>query len=82
MAEYMASMPIMNLTPGMVVRFEAISPTDGSQVSGVIVSNATLYANDAVGAGDGAGQSGPFMLVPGPTPVGNPGDGATVRGGL
>lgn len=66
MAELLATMPVLPLTPGCVVRFEAIDPTTGVPVSGVTVSLATIFATDLTGDETGLGNSGPFMLVPGP----------------
>jgi hypothetical protein len=62
-------MPVLPLTVGMQVRFEAISPTTGLAVSGVTVSNAVLYATDATLADGGLDAPGPYMLVPGPESV-------------
>ena len=56
----------MNLEGGYVVRINALDPTDGSQVTGVTVTNFTIYA-DNIGGGAAADLAvGPFMLVPGP----------------
>jgi len=58
--------PDLDLAAGWVIRVNALSPTDGSQVSGVVVSDFSLLVTDLTG-GDGQGlQVGPFMLVPGP----------------
>jgi len=46
------------------VEFVAISPTDGSTITGVTVSNMSIYFDDVGGGGSFA--YGPFMLVPGP----------------
>ena len=44
----------------------ALSPTDGSAVSGVTFSNMSIECDDLAG-GDGSGLVvGPYMLVPGP----------------
>lgn len=56
--------PEITLTPGYTVRFTATDPTTGALVSGVKVSQVSLF-------GDTAGLTleellGPFMLVPGP----------------
>lgn len=70
MTEVISSMPVLPLVVGMRVRFEAVDPTTGSPVAGVTVSNAVLYAVDVDGeAAGGTVDSGPYMLVPGPTPV-------------
>ncbi len=56
--------PDTALTIGCTVEFVAIDPTDGSTVTGVTVSNVSIYA-DATGDAT-LESSGPFMLVPGP----------------
>lgn len=66
MAELTASMPPLPLKDGMQVVFEAIDPTSGAPVSGVRISNATLYVREPEGASDTTPPAGPFMLVPGP----------------
>lgn len=55
----------VTLGPGYQIVFEAIDPTDGSPVSGVVVSNI------AIGAADGSGSTGgtldltPYLLPAG-----------------
>lgn len=63
-----APLPAVELTPGMVVKFEAISPTTGLAITGVTVSAVAIYVEegDASGGGVGTTEFGPFMLVPGP----------------
>jgi hypothetical protein len=51
MADLIAPLPILNLPPGAVVRFEAIDPTTAAAVAGVTISAATLYALDSSGEG-------------------------------
>lgn len=51
---------------GFTVRFAAVSPTDGSAVSGVTVSNVEVTGAPQAGGGAETLQLGPFMLVPGP----------------
>lgn len=84
MAELLATMPVLPLTSDCVVKFEAINPTTGAAVSGVTVSQAVIYAVDIEGESSGGSvDSGPFMLVPGPTPVGpSGGPPLVIRGGL
>lgn len=53
------------LAPGMSIVFEAISPTDGSAVSGVKVSAIGILAEGA-NVGSGTFASGAFLYVPGP----------------
>ena len=56
--------PNTPLGNGYSIEFVAIDPTTGNAVSGVTVSNASIYVE---GGEDGASlMSGPFMLVPGP----------------
>lgn len=68
MAEYqlIAPLPVVRLSATYRVRFEAIDPEDGSPVSGVVVSESVIFADD-----DGTGGAdiplGPFMYVPGPS---------------
>jgi len=58
--------PDLNLPAGYVVRVNAVSTTDGSQVTGVVIQNYSLVCEDLVnGTGQGL-EVGPFMLVPGP----------------
>ena len=78
MAELVASMPVLPLTGDCVVRFEAINPSTGVAVSGVTISQATIYAVDVDGDSADAVDSGPFMLVPGPTPAASPGSSTTI----
>ena len=69
MAELLSGMPVMPLLPGMRVQFEAIDILTGAAVSGVTVSLAAIYAVDSEDSTVAVGDSGPFMLVPGPVPV-------------
>lgn len=57
---------MLPLTVGMVVRFEAVSPTTGAPVAGVTVANATLYATDAGLPTDDKFESLPPLLTYGP----------------
>jgi hypothetical protein len=45
MAELIAPLPRATLVNGMVIAFEAIDPTTGAPVGGVIVSDVAIYAN-------------------------------------
>lgn len=56
--------PDTPLTNGCNVEFVAIDPTTGNAVSGVTISNASIYVESSGGAQSLA--SGVFMLVPGP----------------
>lgn len=77
MTELLSGMPVLPLTANMTVRFEAVSPTTGLPVAGVLVSNAVLYATDAHAENEPLGDIGPMMFVPGPTPVENVGTTST-----
>lgn len=44
--------------------FAAVDPTTGADVSGVVISNVNVTADDVLG-GTGGQNLGPFMLVPG-----------------
>lgn len=54
----------VTLGPGYQIVFEAIDPTDGSPVSGVVVSNIAIGAADAA-----TGQASPVDLTPFLLPV-------------
>jgi hypothetical protein len=52
---------------GWTVEWDAVDPSTGASVAGVIVSDANVTADDtSSGGGTGGFESGPFMLVPGP----------------
>ncbi len=53
------------LDNGCKVVFEALSPVDGSTVTGVAFTKGLLYVDVTQGEVTG-GTVGPFMLVPGP----------------
>jgi hypothetical protein len=56
--------PDTGLTSGATVQFVAIDPVTGNAVSGVTVSNVSIYADSS---GDATLEHlGPFMRVPGP----------------
>jgi hypothetical protein len=56
--------PECALVNGCSVQFVAIDPSDGSTVTGVTISNASIYV-ETTGSPESL-SSGPFMLVPGP----------------
>ena len=66
MAELTAPMPSLPLKNGMRVVFEAIDPTTGDPIAGVIVSIASLYVMDEKLEADTPTAAGPFMMTPGP----------------
>lgn len=57
-----AGFPDLDLLAGMTVTFEAINPTTGAAVGGVVISAGSIYGRD-LGAGDGANPPLP-LLVP------------------
>lgn len=58
--------PNLDLPAGYLVRVNAVDPTDGSQVTGVTVTDFSILCEDLTGGGGAGLQVGPFMLVPGP----------------
>ncbi len=68
-------LPSITIEPTMKLRIVAISPTTGAEISGVTAIRWAIYGETSQ-AGGGDTSSGPFMLVPGPVAVGNPGDSA------
>lgn len=57
----------LTLSPGYIIRFRATDPTTGADVTGVKVSNVSIFGDtDDPSAFDDAG---PFMWVPGPETV-------------
>ena len=54
------------VTGGYTLRFRAIDPTTGADVSGVKVSKVSVLATDQLAGATGQPIVGPFMLVPGP----------------
>lgn len=70
LAELMAGMPTLPLTSDCKIRFAAVDPLTGADVSGVTVARAIVYAVELDDSPGGvAVSSGPYMLVPGPTPL-------------
>ena len=60
----MAQVP---LTYGCTVSWEAIDPTTGATITGVVIRDATLYGNPLPPRDAGPiAPVGPYMLVPGP----------------
>ena len=58
--------PNLDLPDGYEVRFNALDPTTGAQVTGVVVTAATLYVQTLAGGATVDLNSGPFKLVSGP----------------
>lgn len=63
--ELTVPMPLVPLAPGGLVKLEAISPTTGAAVTGVLVANATITARDLSDTTN-LTPDGVFMWVPGP----------------
>ena len=61
-----AMAPDLDLGGSWVIEWDAVDPTTGASVPGVIVSNTSLQVAGDLGAGGLGDQYGPFMLVPGP----------------
>lgn len=62
-----APLPLnIELGGGWQIVWAAISPTDGSAVSGVTISNANVVATDVLGSAGGVPASYEPLLVPGP----------------
>lgn len=65
-----AAMPqLTELGYNTTIVLEAIDPTTGNPVNGVVVSNVDIWADISdLGSGGGTvvSPTGPFMLVPGP----------------
>lgn len=76
-----AGFPNIILRAGMKLVLEARDPTTDAAVTGVTCSRWSIYGEE-LETNELDPPSGPFMLVPGPAPVGNPGDGADIHGGL
>jgi hypothetical protein len=58
--------PELDLPDGYQVVFAAVDPTTGNPVTGVVVTNVSLFGT-ILGTGSGGQlELGPFMLVPGP----------------
>lgn len=58
--------PGLDIASGYFIQVNAVSPTDGSQVSGVVVSNFSLLVAETLNTASTGEATGPFFLVPGP----------------
>jgi hypothetical protein len=59
--------PDLDLRGGYTVEWDAVSPTTGASVAGVVVSNTSLLVSDLGTAGGQPVEAlGPYFLVPGP----------------
>lgn len=64
---YIAPMPpFLDLGAGYQLQVNAVDPTTGDQVTGVVISNFSIIVDNVAG---GDLNVGPFMLVPGPENV-------------
>lgn len=59
--------PNLDLADGYVVRFNALDPATGAQVTGVLVSNALVYVYSDTASSPQQLESGPFTLLPAST---------------
>jgi hypothetical protein len=62
-----AGIPVLALYDGMLVQFEAISPTTGAAITGVVVSNVAIYGDDLTSDLESGGATPvlAFGLLPG-----------------
>jgi len=56
----------LEIGAGWQVQLNAVDPTTGANISGVVVSGVVIMAENAAPEAPGDLTSGPFMLVPGP----------------
>lgn len=63
--EITVPLPPLPLGPGCTVKLEAITPTTGGVVTGVVAVNPVITAIDAAGGADQP-ITGAFLYVPGP----------------
>jgi hypothetical protein len=65
MANLSVPMAVMELTDGATIRLEAVDPTSGAAITGVIVSNIAITALDlSPGNAGGGDNTPPPLLVP------------------
>lgn len=58
--------PDLDIASGYFIQVNAVSPVDGSQVSGVVVSNFSLVVAETLNTAGVTVTPGQFLLVPGP----------------
>jgi hypothetical protein len=58
--------PGLALPAGYQLRVNAIDPTSGANVTGLTVSNFSIFATNLVGTDASELEAGPFLLVPSP----------------
>lgn len=56
----------MDLDSSFTIRWAALDPNTGADVSGVVISQAAMLVTQVSPGGPEDLQVGPFMLVPGP----------------
>ena len=56
--------PDLELPDGYIVRFNALDPTNGALITGVVVESVSIFGTN-LGVAESA-TFGPFKLVPGP----------------
>lgn len=61
-----AGIPQIAVPGKTLVKFEAISPTTGTAITGVTVNTIAIYGYDRSELAEGGPTPGPFMFVPGP----------------
>jgi hypothetical protein len=58
--------PDLNLGGAWVVEWDAVDPTTGASVAGVVISDTSIRIEGTGDFSTAELQPGPFMLVPGP----------------
>lgn len=66
MADQTAPMPVLELSNNATIRLEAIDPTTGGPVSGVVVTNVAVSAIDLSDTSDRSTVQNTAVLLPGP----------------
>lgn len=66
MADQTAPMPVLEISNNATIRLEAIDPTTGAAVSGVVVSNVAISAIDLTDTSDQSTVQNTALLLPGP----------------
>lgn len=57
--------PGITLTSGYQLVLNAVDPTNGDQVTGVVIENAVVFVDNLAGTSNQELASGPFVLVSG-----------------
>jgi hypothetical protein len=66
MSQQQSTMASLPLIYDYTAVFEAIDATTGNAVSGVVITDPSVYGIDLSGNAAADPPTGPFMLVPGP----------------